>query len=61
MRFEPDGKMVLSGLDAIDDPQSLKDCMRFTNRILMTMVRSPRADPSVSRRPQHGQARRQTA
>jgi hypothetical protein len=35
--------------------------MRFTNRILMAMVRSPRADPSVSRRPQHGQARRQTA
>lgn len=25
VRFEPDGSMVLSGLDAIEDPQSLKD------------------------------------
>jgi hypothetical protein len=35
--------------------------MRLANPILMAMVRSPRADPSVSRRLQHGQARWQTA
>jgi hypothetical protein len=48
---------TLPELDAI----RYKDSMRFTNRILMAVVRSPRADPSVSRRPQHGRARRQTA
>jgi hypothetical protein len=35
--------------------------MRLTDPILKAMVRSPRIDPSVSRRPHHGPKRWQTA
>src|SRR5215831_16659109 len=42
-------------------PEALERLYAFYEPILMAMVRSPRNDPSVSRRPHHGRTRWQTA